>query len=149
MNKSGIALTADRYQLLFREAFTREELQCRDCRSCLTSRSPEARRRIHEPTTRSLRQDRCRDVGSAHQHVRRRRERVRWCRYSMLSTVFQNMAYNLLDQHTKNNANRCAPGLVSLNRTGPTSGTHLEPQSPKTTLMVPTESAIMRVWTST
>jgi hypothetical protein len=45
--------------------------------------------------------------------------------------------------------NRCAPGLAFSNPTGPTSGTHLELQNPEMTLTVPTESAIMRVWTST
>ena len=44
---------------------------------------------------------------------------------------------------------RCAPGLASSNPIGPISGTHLELQSPKTTLAVPMESAIMPVWTST
>jgi NAD(P)-dependent dehydrogenase (short-subunit alcohol dehydrogenase family) len=49
----------------------------------------------------------------------------------------------------KNNVNRFAPELASSNRTGQTSGTHPELQSPKMTLMAPTESAIMLAWTST
>jgi hypothetical protein len=145
---SSITLTVDRYQLLFRKAATREELQCRDRRSCLASRSPEAHRRIHLPATCSLCQDRRGDVGSTHEHVRRRRERVRWCRYSMLLTGFQNTTFGFLQHHANINVNRYAPAPASSNHTGPTSGTHLEPQSPKMILTAPTESATTLVWTS-
>lgn len=41
---SGIPLTIARYQLLFRKASIREELQCRDRRPCLASRSAKAHR---------------------------------------------------------------------------------------------------------
>lgn len=148
---SSITLTVDRYQLLFRKAATREELQCRDRRSCLASRSPEAHRRIHLPATCSLCQDRRGDVGSTHEHVRCRRERVRWCRYSTLLTVSQNMTYGFLQHYmyTNINVNRYALALASSNHTGLTSGTHPEPQSPKMTRMAPTESAITPVWTLT